>query len=173
MTIAPAAPAPLAEPAPTAADPATLRVLIADDHPLFRLALATAIGRDPGLDLVGQAGDGREALELIDDLEPDVAVLDQRMPELTGREVIAALAAREGGATPAVLVLSAFEDPQLVWRSVSGGAAGYFGKSASAAEICAAIETVGRGGIAFSERSAEGLAQSFARHFGNEGATRR
>ncbi len=145
---------------------AVLRVLVADDHPLFRQAVCGAIARHPGLMLVGEAGDGRQALELIDELEPDVAVLDHRMPEMTGAEVCEALQAREQRPRTATLMLSAFEDGELVWGAVSSGAAGYIGKGASPSAICEAIEEVGRGGIAFTETTGRGLAEGFAQHFG-------
>jgi two-component system nitrate/nitrite response regulator NarL len=120
-------------------------VLIADDHPLFRRGLAAAVRRDPALELVGEAVDGPEALELVKALDPDVAVLDYRMPGLTGVEVCVRLR----GARTAVLLLSAFEDGDLVTAALGAGAAGYVGKSASQWKICDAIGRVARGGIAF------------------------
>lgn len=126
-----------------------LRVLIADDHPLFRRGMSRAVLRRPGLELVGEAVDGRDALALIAALDPDVAVLDFRMPELSGVDVCAQLRLRPEPPRTAVLIVSAFEDAALVSAAVSCGAAGYVGKTASQGEICAAIETVGRGGIAF------------------------
>ncbi len=148
---------------------AVLRVLVADDHPLFRQAVCGAIARHPRLALVGEAADGREALELIDELKPDVAVLDHRMPGMTGAEVCEALQAREQRPATALLMLSAFEDGELVWGAVSSGAAGYIGKSASRAAICEAIEEVGRGGIAVTETTGRGIAEGFAQHFGRSG----
>ena len=129
-----------------------LRVLIADDHPLFRRGIARAIARHPDLTLVAEAQDGREALELVDVLEPDVAVLDQRMPGLTGTEVVAALHARSEPPTTALLLLSAFEDAELVAGAVRAGAAGYVGKTASQGEICDAIVRVGGGDLAYDGR---------------------
>ncbi len=137
--------------------PEPVTVLIADDHPLFRRGIARAVARQPGLKLVAEAQDGREALELIDALEPDIAVLDHRMPELTGVEVCAALGAREAPPPTALLLLSAFEDGEIVADAVRCGAAGYVGKSESQGTICRAIEEVGRGGIAFTERTTAGF----------------
>jgi two-component system nitrate/nitrite response regulator NarL len=145
---------------------AVLRVVVADDHPLFRQAVCSAVARHPGLALVGEAADGEEALALIEALEPDVAVLDQRMPGLRGADVCEALQARTDRPATALLMLSAFEDADLVWGAVSAGAAGYLGKGASQGEICEAIERVGRGGNAFTERTARGLATGLARHVG-------
>ena len=145
---------------------AVLRVVIADDHPLFRHAVRGAIERHPGLVLVGEAEDGRQALELIDTLEPDVAVLDHRMPGLTGAEVCEVLQGRKNPPATALVMLSAFEDADLVWGAVSSGAAGYIGKGASPSAICDAIEQVGRGGIAFTKTTSSGVTEGFARHFG-------
>jgi two-component system nitrate/nitrite response regulator NarL len=143
------------EPAPAPAPPGgePLRVLIADDHPLFRRGVARAVARHPGLTLVGEAQDGREAIELIDLLEPDVAVLDQRMPHATGTEVVAALHARPEPPATALLLLSAFEDVELVAGAVRAGAAGYVGKTASQGEICDAILAAGDGGLVFADET--------------------
>jgi len=147
--------------APDAFAPVT--VLIADDHPLFRRGMARAVARHPGLRLVAEAQDGREALELIDALEPDVAVLDHRMPGLTGVEVCAALAAREDPPPTATLLLSAFEDGEVVADAVRCGAAGYVGKTEPQSVVCRAIEDVGRGGIAFTERTTAGFNRALRR----------
>jgi two-component system nitrate/nitrite response regulator NarL len=137
---------------PVAASPSPepLTVLVADDHPLFRRGVARAIGRHPGLELVAEATDGREALALIAAMRPDVAVLDHRMPGLSGVEVSAQLRLHPESSPTAILLLSAFEDDEIVAAAIGAGASGYLGKTASPAEICAAVERVGRGGTAFS-----------------------
>ena len=101
-----------------------LRVLVADDHPLFRRGVARTVQRRAGLELVAEAADGRQALELIDALRPDVAVLDLRMPRLTGLDVCAELRARPAPPPTRVLILSAFEDAALVWDALSAGRVG-------------------------------------------------
>lgn len=165
--------APTADATPATAVEAPLRVLIADDHPLFRRGTARAIDRQPGFELVGEAMDGHEALALIAALEPDVAVLDQRMPGLTGVEVCAELRRSANPPPTRVLLLSAFEDAEIVSAAVTGGAAGYVGKTASQGELCAAIERVGRGGIAFTAGAAEGVNRAFRRRRGFMGTERR
>jgi two-component system nitrate/nitrite response regulator NarL len=122
-----------------------LRVLVADDHPLFRRGIARAIERHPHLELVAEAVDGHDALELIHALAPDVAVLDVRMPRLTGIEVCAALRGDPGAPATALLMLSAFDDRALMADAVAAGAAGFVGKDASQLEVCRAIEQAGRG----------------------------
>jgi two-component system nitrate/nitrite response regulator NarL len=106
------------------------------DHPLFREGLARAVsGR---FELVAQAADGREALAAIRTHEPDVAVIDLRMPGLSGLDVI-------GRSPVPVLVLSAAVDSALVYAAVAAGAAGYLSKAAGRDAICDAIAAVGRG----------------------------
>jgi len=118
-------------------------VLVADDHPLFREGIERAIRERPELELVGAAGDGREALDRIRELAPEVAVLDLRLPELDGLQVLNALT-RDGLAT-SVLFVSASGDPELVYRAVQMGAAGYFRKEADRESILDAIAAVARG----------------------------
>ena len=126
-----------------------LRVLVADDHPLFRRGIARAIERHPAFELAGEAADGQDALRLIHALKPDVAVLDVRMPGLGGIEVCAALQADPGAPRTALLLVSAFDDRALVRDAESAGAAGYLAKDASQRDVCRAIEQVGRGRSAY------------------------
>jgi two-component system, NarL family, nitrate/nitrite response regulator NarL len=120
-----------------------VRVVVADDHPLFREAIERAVRQRPELEFVGGAADGRDALRAIRELAPDVAVLDLRMPGLDGIQIINA-ATRDGLATR-VLILSASGDPEVVYQAVQGGAAGYFLKEADRDAILDAIAAVARG----------------------------
>jgi two-component system nitrate/nitrite response regulator NarL len=121
-----------------------VRVVVADDHPLFREGIERAVRERPELELVGAAADGREALACIRELEPRVAVLDVRLPGLDGLQVLNAVT-RDGIPTR-VLFLSASGDAEVVFRAVQGGAAGYFRKEADRAAILDAIAAVARGG---------------------------
>jgi two-component system nitrate/nitrite response regulator NarL len=123
--------------------PARVQVVVADDHPLFREGIERAVRERPDLELVGSAEDGREALERIRDLAPRVAVLDMRLPGLDGLQVLNAVT-RDALPTR-VLFLSASGDPELVYRAVQGGAAGYFRKEADRQAILDAIAAVARG----------------------------
>lgn len=118
-------------------------VVIADDHPLYRDALAQAITGRPDLELLAAEADGRSALEQIRALTPDVAVLDMRMPGLRGLDVANALA-RDGSPTR-VLMLSAAQESAVVYAAVAAGAAGYWSKDAERDAICDAIAAVARG----------------------------
>lgn len=144
-----------------------VRVLVADDHPLFREGIVRAVKERPDLELVGEAADGRQALELIREQTPDVAVLDIRMPALEGTQVLRAL--RRDECATEVVFLSAFLEPELAYRTVAEGAKGYLSKEASRQEICDAIVTVARGGTAFAAEVQAGLAQAIQRREGADG----
>jgi two-component system nitrate/nitrite response regulator NarL len=133
-----------------------VRVFVADDHPMYREGLVRAIKERPDLELVGECADGRTALPEIRRLTPDVAVLDVRMPGLTGTEVLNAIA-RERIATR-VVFLSAHVESELVYRAVALGAAAYLSKEADRATIFDAVAAVARGQTVLSPEIQSGLA---------------
>jgi DNA-binding NarL/FixJ family response regulator len=120
-----------------------LRVLVADDHPLFRAGLLTALELSDSVEVVGEVSNGVEAVDRAKHLHPDVVVMDLHMPVLNGieatRQIISALP--ETG----ILVLSMLEDDESVFSAMRAGARGYLLKGAGADEITTAIEAVGRG----------------------------
>lgn len=132
-------------------------VLVADDHPIYREGIVRAIKDRPELELVGEAGDGRQALEQLRRLTPEVAVLDIRMPGLDGTQVLAAM--RREGLRTEVLFLSAFMEPELAYKTVAAGAKGYLSKESSRQEVCEAIVTIARGGTALAAQAQAGLAE--------------
>jgi two-component system, NarL family, nitrate/nitrite response regulator NarL len=134
----------------------TVTVLVADDHPIYREGIVRAINDRAELELVGEAADGREALEQIGRIAPTVAVLDIRMPGLDGTQVLSAL--RRDGVETDVLFLSAFMEPELAYRTVAAGAKGYLSKESSRQEVCEAIATIAAGGTAFAPEVQAGLA---------------
>lgn len=166
MTAVADRPTPTIDPERFGPEAEPLRVVVADDHPLYRRGIARAVARHPQLVLVGEAENGDDALALIAALQPDVAVLDHRMPGLTGTEVCELMHDSDDPLPTAVLMLSAFEDDDLVWNAVGSGAAGYIGKSASHREVCEAILEVGSGGVAYTERTAAAVDAGFDRLFG-------
>ena len=123
--------------------PARVQVVVADDHPLFRDGIERAVRERPDFELIGAAADGREALALIRERAPRVAVLDLRLPGLDGFGVLNAVT-RDGLPTR-VLILSASGDAELVYRAVQGGAAGYSRKESDRQAILDAIAAVARG----------------------------
>ena len=134
-----------------------IRVLIADDHPLFREAIARVIAERPDLELVAEASDGRAALEKIRELTPDVAVIDVRMPQLDGSDVLVAL--REEGLPTNVVFLSAFLDSKTVYDAVAAGANAYLSKEAETDEIVTAILAAARGETILGPEVQTGLAE--------------
>jgi two-component system, NarL family, nitrate/nitrite response regulator NarL len=125
------------------------RVLVAEDHPMFRSALVEAIRTRPELELVGTAEDGRAAIDEIRRLQPEVALVDMRMPELDGSQVLNAVI-RDSLPTR-VLFLSTHTDSGMVYDLLSRGAVGYLDKTSSAEEVCDAISAAARGKTVLSE----------------------
>jgi two-component system nitrate/nitrite response regulator NarL len=126
-----------------AGDGLSLRVLVADDHPLYLEGLVHAIERADDLELVAACRNGAEALTRIREEAPDVAVLDLRMPRLSAQDVLERLSAANTAC--AVLILSAFVAGDDVHQCLSLGAAGYIAKDSDRADICDAIRRVALG----------------------------
>jgi two-component system nitrate/nitrite response regulator NarL len=122
---------------------ARIRVLLADDHPLFLRSVAGAVQERPSMELVSQVTDGRRALEEIRALVPDVAVVDVRMSGMTGTDVVAAATAE--GLKTRILILSAYVEDELVYETLAAGAAGYVSKELDRDEILDAVVTVAGG----------------------------
>ena len=120
-----------------------MRVLAVDGQPLYRDAVARAISARPEFELVGEAGDGRAALAAIGSKQPDVAVVDETLAGLSGKQVLHAVA-RDGLRTRVVLI-AARPEPGDVYTALVDGAAGYLTKEANARELCDAISAVARG----------------------------
>jgi two-component system, NarL family, nitrate/nitrite response regulator NarL len=122
-----------------------VRVVVADDHPLYREALSRAVSSRPELELVAEVETGREALAEIERLAPDVAVLDVKMPDVSGTDVLASLALT--GCQTRVMLVSGYVESHLAYEAIAAGAAAFFSKLASASEICDAILAVSRGQV--------------------------
>jgi len=121
-----------------------IRVFIADDHALFRDGLK-AILRDEGdVEIVGEARDGREAVEGALRLKPDVVLMDVEMPDLGGFEATRRITEANRGIR--VLILTMYQEEEVIARCLDAGASGYVLKDASASQLIHAIETVNRGG---------------------------
>jgi two-component system nitrate/nitrite response regulator NarL len=118
-------------------------VLVAEDHPLFRSALVDALKRRPDLELIGEAEDGRQALELTRGLRPDVVLMDARLPALDGVEVLRSVVSEQ--LPTRVLMLSAEASGPIVSEAMEIGAAGYLVKTADADAIGDAVSAVAHG----------------------------
>ena len=123
--------------------PTPIRVLIADDHPVWRRGVRNLLDSEPDLHVVAEARDGEEALRFIQRGELDVAVLDMEMPGLTGVEV--ARTVRDEALRVRVLALSSYDDPSYVSGLLQNGASGYLTKDQPAALILEAVRAVARG----------------------------
>jgi two-component system nitrate/nitrite response regulator NarL len=132
-------------------------VLVADDHPVYREGIVRAIKERPELELVGEAASGRDALEEIRRLEPDVAVLDMKMPGLDGRQVLNATERDDLGTR--VMFVSAYLDSEIVYQAIAAGAKAYLSKESTREQICDAIAAVGRGETVLSPEIQAGLAR--------------
>jgi DNA-binding NarL/FixJ family response regulator len=123
----------------------TIRVVIADDQPLLRTGFRALIAPAPDLDVVGEAGDGREAVRLARAAQADVVLMDIRMPVLDGIAATRLITDDEDLAGVKVLILTTFEIDEYVFAALRAGASGFLGKSAEAEELLGAIRTVSRG----------------------------
>jgi DNA-binding NarL/FixJ family response regulator len=114
-----------------------MRLLIADDHPLFRIGLRAALEKE-GFAVVGEAGDGQEAVRLVEIYEPEVVILDIRMPNMDGIEACAEL--RRKGYQGLVVMLTTFTEAAIQNKAASAGANAYFSKEVSPAELARRIQ---------------------------------
>jgi DNA-binding NarL/FixJ family response regulator len=121
-----------------------IRVCIVDDQALVRQGLVSLLGLTPDLHVVAEAGDGDEAIEVIETSHPDVVVLDVRLPTRSGVEVVQHLAARE--ALPPTLLLTTFDDDEALIRGIMAGARGFLLKDVTLDQLAAAIRTLAAGG---------------------------
>lgn len=122
-----------------------IRVLLADDHPVVRSGVRALLQTEPDIAIVGEAGDGLQALAKIRELRPDIALLDISMPGMTGMEV-AGVARKELPATK-IILLTMHEGDEYFFQSLSVGASGYIIKGASGEEVLSAIRSVSQGGV--------------------------
>jgi DNA-binding NarL/FixJ family response regulator len=120
-----------------------IRVLLADDQRVVREGLGTLLGLLDGIELVGTAADGEEAVALAAEFDPDVVLMDLRMPRVDGIEAIRRLAER--GDRPRAIALTTYADDASVLGALRAGARGYLTKDAGAEQIRAAVEAVARG----------------------------
>ncbi len=132
-----------------------IRVLVADDHPAMRRALARLVQEHEALELVGEVGDGDHALEMLEVLAPDVALLDVRMPGVDGLSIVGRL--RAAGSPVRVLLISGNDESEVAHEAIAQGAAGFLSKDAEEAEIGDAIVAVAEGHSVLSPALQSGL----------------
>jgi two-component system nitrate/nitrite response regulator NarL len=135
---------------------ANVRVIVADDHPVYRDGLSRHWQDVDGIDVVGSAADGAAALRLILDVEPDVAVIDLKLPDIDGLKVLEAV--QEQQSPTAIVILTAYVDSPTVYKAISLGARGFIEKAASFDEITAAVRSVASGQTAIAPSVSGALA---------------
>ncbi|KAA0111146.1 response regulator transcription factor [Mycolicibacterium sp. P1-5] len=138
-----------------------VRVVVGDDHPLFRDGLVRALSGSGEVEVVAEAEDGSSALAAIKEHAPDVALLDYRMPGMDGAEVAAAV--RRDELSTRVLLVSAHDDAEIVYHALQQGAAGYLPKDSSRSEIVNAVLDCAKGRDVLAPRLASGLAVEIRR----------
>ena len=136
-----------------------IRVLLVDDHPLVLDGINACLSSEPDIEVVGQANNGLEALELAEALTPDVVLMDVSMPVMNGLEATKELKMRFPDFR--VLILSMHENREYILQLIQSGAAGYVLKDVSSEELVKAISVVHQGGTYFSSRASETLVNQF------------
>lgn len=127
-----------------------LKVLLADDHKLLRSGLRLLLQRNPNMQVVGEAADGEQAIQLFEQLHPDMLLLDLSMPHMDGIECLKEIKSRDPEAK--VIVLTMHEDENYIKRAMEAGASAYVPKSAADTDLFKAIEAVQAGGIYLSQQ---------------------
>lgn len=124
----------------------SIRVLVVDDQPVFRAGLMAILGAQAGIVVVGQAGDGAEALSRSRALSPDVVLMDVRMPTMDGIEATRRLTRPDDDRdVPKVIVLTTFDADEYVFAAIEAGASGFLLKDSGVADIATAVDVVSRG----------------------------
>jgi DNA-binding NarL/FixJ family response regulator len=137
-----------------------IRVLVADDHPIVRSGIVGLLGAADDIEVVGEAADGQEAVDLALALEPDLVLIDLRMPRLTGDEATALILRARPGIR--VIVLTTYESDSSILTAIEAGASGYLLKAAPQEEILAGIRSVARGEVALAPSIAALLVRRLA-----------
>src|SRR5512142_1948637 len=137
-----------------------MRILLVDDHALFRDGVASLL-RAWGHEVVGQAADGAQAVELVDNLVPEVVLMDVRMPKVSGLEATAEIKSRHPEV--AIVMLTVSEDESDLFRAIKAGAQGYLLKNLEAPQLKSMLEGVARGEPAISPATAARIIDEFLR----------
>ncbi|MEU0567337.1 response regulator transcription factor [Nonomuraea sp. NPDC005983] len=140
------------------------RVLVADDQPLLRVGFRLLIDSVPDLEAVGEAGTGREAIDLAGRLRPDIVLMDVRMPDLDGLEATRRIRADPATADVKVLILTTFDLDEYVYAALRAGASGFLLKDTRPSELLAALRVIAAGEALLAPTVTRRLIAEFSRH---------
>ena len=146
-----------------------VRVLIADDQALIRAGLRVILGHQPGIEVIGEAADGREAVALARQLKPDVCLFDIRMPEMDGIEATHILAGPKADAPFAIVMITTYDLDEYVYNALRAGARGFVLKDAGPELLGQAIHAAANGDALISPRVTARLLSTFAQGPAKEG----
>ncbi|MFI8996722.1 response regulator [Streptomyces sp. NPDC053542] len=139
----------------------TIRVVIADDQTMIRESFAILLNAQPDIEVVGEADNGEDGVRLVQEIEPDIVLMDIRMPRLNGLEATQRITA--GGSAAKILVLTTFDLDEYVYEALRAGASGFLLKTSSAHQLANAIRTVHEGGGLIEPTITKRLMAEFAR----------
>jgi DNA-binding NarL/FixJ family response regulator len=140
-----------------------VRILIADDQALVRAGFRMILEAEPEIEVIGEASDGREAVTMTRELQPDVVLMDIRMPELDGLEATRQVLADQGEDGPRVLMLTTFDLNEYVYEALRAGASGFLLKDVPAEQLVAGIQIVARGEALLAPSITRRLIEEFAK----------
>jgi len=134
-----------------------ISVVLADDQALIRTAVGELVSHEPGFAVVGEASNGREAIEVVRRLKPDIVLMDVRMPVMDGIQATAAICAEPELSATRIVMLTTFEEDEYVLQALRAGASGFVGKGTEAADLMTAIRVVHDGDALLSPRATKAL----------------
>jgi DNA-binding NarL/FixJ family response regulator len=140
----------------------TRRVLVADDQELVRTGFRLILTSDPGIEVVGEAVDGEQAVALTKELTPDVVLMDIRMPEIDGIEATRRIV-RDVSAPPRILILTTFDLDEYVYDAIAAGASGFLLKDVPASQLISGVQTVATGDALLDPQITRRLIEEFSR----------
>ena len=144
-----------------------IRILLADDHGVVRKGLRFLLTQDPEIEIAGEAEDGREAVRLAAELQPNIVIMDIAMPQLNGLD--AAQQITKANPRAAVIMLSMYSDEEFLIRALSAGAKGYLLKDSAEADVLRAVHAVAQGRKYFTPSIAHTLLEDYMRRLQQEG----
>ena len=144
----------------------TIRVVLADDHPVVRAGIRTMLERIEGIEILGEANNGREALALVEQLQPQLLLTDIAMPELNGLELTARIT--QSHPLVRIIVLSMHATEEYVWQALRAGAAGYLLKDTDADEIALAVKAVAAGKTYLTSAVSKQVVENYLQRLGPE-----